>query len=40
MNTDSVPLPSICCRANGGDYVTEAMSGLQQSSVCALTRAA
>jgi hypothetical protein len=41
MNTNSVLfLKSSKCLSNGGDYVTEGMSGSQQSFVRALTRAA
>jgi hypothetical protein len=41
MNTNSVPCPSpVKCLSNGGDYVTEGMSGMQHMSARALTRAA
>jgi hypothetical protein len=37
MNTNFAQgVPRSPCIANGGDYVPEGMSGLQQLSVCAL----
>ncbi len=36
MNTDFAYVPSSKCFANGGDYVTEGMPGLQTPSVCGL----
>ncbi|MCX6949605.1 MAG: hypothetical protein NTX39_08065 [Opitutae bacterium] len=39
MPTNSYPhYASICTPSNGGEYVTEGMSGRQPSFVCALTR--
>ncbi len=41
MNTHTAQGPSSAIRfTNGGDYVTEAMAGRQQSSAYALTQAA